>query len=192
MFNSNLGRIGNGEERGDRLAESQETTANFGQLQLADSLFQCFSEKISPSLYYSVDSGLLNNSEQNIIIFHANIRSLQKNFQSLLDLINTFTKYSDIICITETRLRGSPLMNVTLPNYELLYSNSPTNAGGVAMYISKNFAIQSVSKQDLLIQNCEDLWLHVSLRNTPLQFVIGVLYRHPHNSAREFLERLNN
>ena len=192
MFNSNSGRNGNGEERGDRLAESQETTANFGQLQLADSLFQRFSEKISPSLYYSVDSGILNNSEQNIIIFHANIRSLQKNFQSLLDLINTFTKYPDIICITETRLRGSPLMNVTLPNYELLYSNSPTNAGGVAMYISKNFAIQSVSKQDLLIQNCEDLWLHVSLRNTPMQFVIGVLYRHPHNSVREFLERLNN
>ena len=81
-------------------------------------------------------------------------------------------------------------MNVTLPNYELLYSNSPTNAGGVAMYISKNFAIQSVSKQDLLFLNCEDLWLLVSLRNTPIQFVIGVLYRYPNNSAREFLERL--
>ena len=33
MFNSNSGHIGNGEERDDRLAESQQTTANFDQLQ---------------------------------------------------------------------------------------------------------------------------------------------------------------
>ena len=191
-FNSNSGHIGNGEERGDRLAESQQTTAKFDQLQLTDSLFQSFSKNISPCLYYSVDTRILNNSKQNASIFHANIRSLQKNFDSLLDLFNTFTKYPDIICLTETRLKGSPYINVTLSDYELLYSNSPTNAGGVAIHISKNFAIQTISKQDLLVQNCEDFWLHVRLRNTSLQFVVGVLYRHPHSSTSQFFERLNN
>ena len=99
MFNSNSGHIGNGEERGDRLAESQQTAANFDQLQLTDSLFQPFSKNISPCLYYSIDTRILNNSEQNVSIFQANIRSLQKNFDSLLDLFNTFTIYPDIICL---------------------------------------------------------------------------------------------
>ena len=97
-----------------------------------------------------------------------------------------------MLSLTETRLKVSPYIHVTLSDYELLYSNSPTNAGGVAMYISKHFAIQTIIKQDLLVQNSEDLGLHVRLRNTPLQFVIGVLYRHPHGSTSQFLKRLNN
>ena len=56
MFESNLSKTSDGEERGDRLAKSQEITAIADQLQFTDSLFHSFSENISPCHYYSVDT----------------------------------------------------------------------------------------------------------------------------------------
>ena len=135
MCNCNSGGTDNGEERGDRLAVSQEIAAIFDQFELADSLFQSFSENLKPCFYYSAETRILSNSNINIFIFHVNIRSSQKNFESLSDLLNTCTKYPNIICLIETRIQKSPYMNVTLSDYELLYFNSPTNAGGVAIYI---------------------------------------------------------
>ena len=70
------------------------------------------------------------------------------------------------------RLKGESYMNVALEDYDLIYSNSPTNAGGVAVYISKNFVMQSISKQDLQVENCEDLLLRISVRNMPILFTL--------------------
>ena len=110
----------------------------------------------------------------------------------MLDILNTFVAYPDIICLSETRLKGGPYINVALEDYDLIYFNSTTNAGGVAVYISKNFVIQSISKQDLQVENCEDLWLRISVRNMSILFTLGVLYRHPHHSTNKFIESLND
>ena len=83
-------------------------------------------------------------------------------------------------------------MSIALKDYDLICSNSPINAGGVAVYISKNFVTQSISKQDLQVENCEDLWLHTSVRNTLILFTPGVLFRHPHHSTNEFIESLKD
>ena len=56
----------------------------------------------------------------------------------------------------------------------------------------KNLCYSNNQYQNLLVQNCEDLGLHVSLRNTSIQFVVGVVYRHLHSCTSVFLERLNN
>ena len=80
-------------------------------------------------------------------MLHVNIRSLQKNFESFLDFLQTFKTLPDLICVSETKLKSLRLRNLSIPNYEIYFSNSHTNAGGVAIYISKHFTVHNTSKQ---------------------------------------------
>ena len=86
MFDPNSCRIDNGEERGDRLVKSQANVAVFDALALTDSIYQSFSDNITSCLYHDVDTTVLNKINENIFIIHVNIRSLQKNFHTLLDI----------------------------------------------------------------------------------------------------------
>ena len=69
-----------------------------------------------------------------LFVVHINIRSLQKHYESLNEFLNSFDKTPDIICISETRLKQGPLINVNLPGFHLLHNDSPTNARGFAVY----------------------------------------------------------
>ena len=70
----------------------------------------------------------------------------KKIFESFLDFLQTFKKLPDLICVSETKLKSLPLRNLSIPNYEFYFSNSPTNARGVAIYISKHFIVHNTSK----------------------------------------------
>ena len=81
-FDPNSGRIDNGEERGDRLVESQANAAIFDTLALTDSIYQSFSNNITSCIYHDVDTTVLNKINENIFIIHLNIRFLQKHFHT--------------------------------------------------------------------------------------------------------------
>ena len=44
----------------------------------------------------------------------------------------------DILAITEMRLSTRTVTNVDIPNYDFFHTNSPTQAGGSGLYVSKN------------------------------------------------------
>ena len=82
----------------------------------------------------------LNNSKGKCIsLFHCNIRSLTKNLTLLNDMLYSLDCRPDIIAITETQLNPNSTSNVDLSNYHLFHPDSPTLAGGTALYVSKNF-----------------------------------------------------
>ena len=60
------------------------------------------------------------NSDDALILLHVNIRSLQKNFDPLCELITLLNFTPQIICITETRIKDQPLINVAIPNYSFV------------------------------------------------------------------------
>ena len=70
---------------------------------------------------------------------YANIRSLHKNFDSLIDFCESLSAKPNIIYLTETKLKDIPYANINIPKYNFHHSPTPTNAGGVAMYISSRF-----------------------------------------------------
>jgi len=42
----------------------------------------------------------------------------------------------DIICLSETKIKNSILINLSIPGYEpILHADSKTNAGGVGLYV---------------------------------------------------------
>ena len=98
---------------------------------------------ISMSNYYSIPQ--INNviakaGPKAISIISINMRSLQKNLALLEDFIYSLDKRPEILAITETRLNANSVCNVDLLNYELYHTDSPTSAGGSAIYIIKTLS----------------------------------------------------
>ena len=77
-----------------------------------------------------------------LFLIHINVRSLQKNFDDLYQLISSFAKSPDIICISETRLKAESIMKVDLPGYNFTDAITPTIAGGVSIYITNSLTFK--------------------------------------------------
>ena len=95
---------------------------------------------IPMSNYYSIsqiNNAIAKAGPKAISIISINMRSLQKNLALLEDFIYSLDKRPEILAITETRLNANSVCNVDLLNYELYYTDSPTLAGGSAIYIIK-------------------------------------------------------
>ena len=106
---------------------------------LCDQTSDALASNFSNCLYYDFDLNQMSwFNDNNVILLHVNIRSLQKNFDSLSEFIESLTYKPDIICITEARHKHPPLTNLNLPNYHFTNVSPSTNAGGVAAYISDN------------------------------------------------------
>ena len=87
-----------------------------------------------------------NPSTDTLFILHINIRSIQKHIDVLCELISNLSRSPDVILTTETRIQEAPAVNIEIQGYNLKFANSPTKAGGVAMYFTKdiNFEIAPV------------------------------------------------
>jgi hypothetical protein len=110
--------------------------------------------QLPSSEYFSV-SDLNNflkskNCTKSLSSIHFNIRSLQTIFDQLSDHLSTFDRIIDIIAISETRLNDKSVSDIDLPYYDLYQDNSPTMAGGVALYISKH--LKAIHRPDLKLQ----------------------------------------
>ena len=120
---------------------------NFNSLELSDFIHANLSNNIKPCNYYDLNFQFDTFSDyknERTFILQANIRSLHKNFDSLIDFCESLSAKPDIICLTETKLKDIPYANINIPNYNFYHSPTPTNAGGVATYISSRFVVQNV------------------------------------------------
>ena len=115
---------------------------------------------IPTSNYYSISQ--INNSiakagPKAISMFHCNVRSLPKNLVLLEDFLYSLDKRPEILAITETRLNENSVCNVDLLNYDFYHTDSPTLAGGAAIYITKT--LNSIPRPDIkfnmqLVESC--------------------------------------
>ena len=84
------------------------------------------------------------NSET-INAIHVNIRSLSKNFDSVLDILRGSNNSFNVLCLTETWCTDSNLKsntNLHFPNFDIISQERKTNkrGGGVLIYICKSLA----------------------------------------------------
>ena len=85
-FNSNCNCKGQGQV--DRLIENSSATTNFDQFELFNSLFHLYQTIHSTFMQLPFDRfNCFNITKPNIFLFCAHMRSLQKNFDSILYLI---------------------------------------------------------------------------------------------------------
>ena len=158
--------------------------------------------------YYNiqdVNTLLQSKTNKDLFIVHLNASSLPLHFDSISSLFMDKMKcHPDIICITESRLQDKKIdyqLNfVGLPHYKLRYDNSPTRAGGVAVYVKDTLNFEVKSDLRLNVADCESLFIEFDVspkktnkRNTSKSFLLGCVYRHPRKTVAEktdFIQQL--
>ena len=128
-----------------------------------------------------------SNLKDSLTFIHFNVRSLQKNFDAFHEFLCNQPCSPDIICVTETRLKNQPLLNIDISGYTFIHIDSPTTAGGVAMYISNALQFSVITNLQLTVNECENIWIKLHDSNV----IISTIYRHPKNDAQVFIDALN-
>jgi len=109
-------------------------------------------------------------------------------------MLYSLSNKPDIICITETRIADSPLINIFIPGYKFLHKNSPSIVGGVGVYICQILKYYLTDNYKLDVTGVEELWLEISGRGSlsNIRRIIGCIYRHPlQTNLNTFLTNLN-
>ena len=81
---------------------------------------------------------LVNSDAKSFSILYRNIRSLSNNLNLLEELLRSLDSKLDILGITEATLGEKSISNVNITSYNFFHTDSPTNAGGAALYIAYN------------------------------------------------------
>ena len=141
-----------------------------------------------------VKSNFLNS---NFCTLNVNIRSLNSNFEKLETLLSQLDFDPNIICITETWISQDKPFIYKLKGYNFISNLNNSRAGGSGLFIKDNINYKLISLYDLKIQNCEDIWVDLTI-STNKHIVIGSIYRHPVYDINEFknkfahiIEKLN-
>ena len=100
-------------------------------------------------------------SSTSLSFLNCNIRSLQANFDNLVNMLSELYYPISVIGVTETKLKNDReiLLNINITGYSFLSQPSYTNAGGVRFY-KKNY-LAYIHRSDLLARVQNDFESHV-------------------------------
>ena len=113
-----------------RLAENLRENCD-----LSDLTFNTLLDNIADCIYTDVSNVNLPSTDNRITLLHINMRSInnEKNFDKFEEFLKALPCLPDIVCVSETQIKGDPLVNISLPQYNLVYNDLTTRAGGVAI-----------------------------------------------------------
>ena len=112
-------------------------------------------------------------------------------------MIHSLEKQSSIIFISETRVKDktqkSQVDQIQITGYKLIaIDNSPTNAGGTAIYASDDLKCSPRSDIKFNYPNCEACFVQVECDAPGPSPIFGALYRHPGHEAHSFCTTWEN
>ena len=105
---------------------------------------------------FHLNQDIINCLSSNSLSFlNCNIRSLQANFDNLVNMLSELYFPIPVIGVTETKLKNDReiLLNINITGYNFLSQPSYTNAGGVGFYIKNNLGYIHRSDLSSQIQN---------------------------------------
>ena len=162
----------------------------------ANSVFQN-KEDINISEYYTVDE--VNDLEiyktpDDIVIVHINSVSLDKNYDSIKILLERMKPKPSIIFLSETKIPLSPseieLNKIIFEGFHKpMLNNSPTKAGGTAIYVSETLSYNERPDLKFDFPECETCFVEVET-NSCQNPIFGAMYRHPRPNEQAFTSHL--
>ena len=175
-------------------AAEQHLTAS-GIEELCDKIYESFSTNILKCHYFDISKNSQINMKDNnsLSIIYLNIRSLNKNFDKLYDFLLCLTFTPDVLCLSESRIKKQPLVNINLSGYSFVNVDPVGNAGDVAMYVRKDLKI--TQEQNIHLCGCESLWLTLYQPNTNKKLTIATIYMTrvpPSRATDKFVEDFSN
>ena len=165
--------------------DSQDPDENF---------FNAFSFK--DSQYFAPEESTLNLShfdKSSFSMLHLNIRSLQKNFDSLFNLLMTLKFEFRVICITETWCSDNSMNHnlFKLRQYKSIHQVRRTGkGGGIAVFFHESLTFNV--RHDLSVSNADIEALCIEVINKKSKnILINTQYRQPAGNFNEFEVYLN-
>ena len=148
---------------------------------------ECHSNPVN-SKYYNYDEFLQLNYQDQFIIFHTNIASINKHSEDLHNFLSLLNTKPDIIEISEHKLGKNSDLKKDLLGYNFVYNITESTHGGTGFLISNN--INYHERKDLIISSSgslESTFIEVN-HTDKYRTVLGCIYKHPHMPISEFTE----
>ena len=134
-------------------------------------------------------SYLLFSKKQNqLSVLDLNIRPIAKNKNILEECLHELNCCPDILAVSETKLNKNNVNLASIANYSIVYSNSSSNAGGVAIYILNNLKFTRREDLEFNSNDSENVFVKITLHSKKV-IIFGLIYRHPRNSFSEFRDK---
>ena len=155
---------------------------------MSSKIYESISNNILQCEYFDLNetNKMYTSKNNSLNILHLNIRSLNKNYDKLYDFLQSLLYLPDIVCLSESRIKKQPLVNINIPGYSFVNVAPLRNAGGVAMYVKNG--LKYTNDQTFDLHGCESLWLTIHQPNTKKVITIATIYRHPGESVDKFIE----
>ena len=115
---------------------------------------------------------------------------MPKNCEKIKELVNELKVLPDIICITETKLNSKNITNINISHYNFFHRDSPTNAGGVGMYLKDSLKYKIRNTFNLNRNQCEDTW--IEFQSKTLNHTLSIIYRYSNSDQQAFQYKLEN
>ena len=121
-------------------------------------------------------------------VFHANCRSLHKNFNNLLCTISAVEPMLSVIGVSETWLSQGLESLYDIPGYSFIArSRALATGGGVGLYIHEKYAWKP--REDLNLDSEDTDSIFVELKD--LNIIMGCIYRRPGTDMKTFNSSLD-
>lgn len=137
------------------------------------------------TVYDNISECRLEDPDKCFGVFHQNIRSLAKNFETLEVALNQFQNQFDCIVLTETwRIHNTEFFN--MPNFNLIYNNGDINQNdGVVVYLSDSLDFVA---DVVMIGLCRAVQIRITLNSKTI--MLTAVYRPPSTSESDFISGL--
>jgi len=87
-------------------------------------------------------------------------------------LVHSINQKLDVVCVSETRIKENPICNISIPGYEFVHIDLPSNARGVAMHVSTKYKFKINESIKLNLPECEELQINLKypiMKSLPLE-----------------------
>ena len=125
-------------------------------------------------------------SFDSLILIHINIRSLNKNFDELYDFLQILPFTPDVICLSESRIKDQPLINIEISDYTFINTNPNGSASGVCMFVQNKLKFKEEKQFQLF--GCDSLWLKLWDSQIEKKNLFITIYRHSGYKIDKFID----
>ena len=193
---------------------SDANNIEFNPFDLNDDVMNTESYDIDPDLQYFNDSTYLHNVnncnyfleetfnkksqdlsiDENCFSFmQINIRSIPKNLNKLVNLLQMINIHFSVIGISETWLKDHNATCYTVPGYKHYYNHRRhKTGGGVSTFVLENIPV--IERKELALMENFIECLFIEIPREVIRFkknlIIGMIYRPPNQDISNFTDKL--
>lgn len=135
-----------------------------------------------------IEIGITGNDIIDINICHMNIRSIQKNFEEILIMLQSTKQTIHVLVLTETwQLKSQS--NIQIPQYVCHYNNANFNQNdGTIIYVHNSLSVQNINNVKLN----EVTFTILNIKSKNKMYKIIATYRPPSTNPEIFIDNIKN